>query len=333
MNQYQVALPTDASNLRIIQVKSEKRKTATPCVFIRYGTESAFLSLGIQKNGGNDEMALIYCPECGHEISNAAVACPNCGRPLAARPISEEKIVVTHPNRDGSGFPPWAFIPLGLLGVAIIAVLFLFFGPGRDESANTAINVNVAARRTTPANLETVTSNIPNESVEVNPPTDTQSVTVPGSETSVNLPPDKGNVKIDAKITTDTGEPQPVKNEKFYLLDKDVETILSEAELEPITGQTLSNSLGLSILYPNRFADFHRDALKAINSHIKYSGTTDAAGMAQLKDVKPDSYYLFGVTRKGNGFAIWSSPVSIIAGENALNLSPQPVTQIQNSGE
>jgi hypothetical protein len=279
-------------------------------------------------------MALIYCPECGHEISNAAVACPNCGRPLAAQPVSEERIVVTHPRRDGSGFPPWAFIPLGLLGVAIIAVLFLMFGHGTDESANTAINVNLASRRATPANIETSTTNIPNESVAVNPPTDSQSVTVPGSETSVNLPPpDKGNVKIDAKITTDTGAPQPVKNEKFYLLDKDVETILSEAGLEPISGQTLSNSLGLSILYPNRFADFHRDALKAINSHIKYSGTTDATGMAQLKDVKPDSYYLFGVTRKGNGFAIWSSPVSIIAGENALNLSPQPVMQFENAGE
>lgn len=278
-------------------------------------------------------MALIYCPECGHEISNAAVACPNCGRPLAAQPISEERVIVTHPHRDGSGFPPWAFIPLGLLGVAIIAVLFLMFGHGTDESANTAINVNLASRRAAPANIETSTTSIPNEPVAVNPPIDSQSVTVPGSQTSVNLPPDKGNVRIDARITTDSGTPQPVKNEKFYLLDKDVETILSEAGLQPIAGQTLSNSLGLSILYPNRFSDFHRDALKAINSHIKYSGTTDATGLALLKDVKPDSYYLFGVTRKGDGFAIWSSPVSIIAGENALNLSPQPVMQFQNSGE
>ena len=32
-------------------------------------------------------------------------------------------------------------------------------------------------------------------------------------------------------------QPQPVKNEKFYLLDKDLEMILSEAGLEPIEGQ------------------------------------------------------------------------------------------------
>ena len=279
-------------------------------------------------------MALIYCPECGHEISNSAVACPNCGRPLAAQPVAEERIVVTHPHRDRSGFPPWAFIPLGLLGVAIIAVLFLMFGPGRDESANTAINVNVASRRPVPSNTETATSTIPGEGVTVtSPPTESQNVTVPGTQSSINVPPDKGSVRIDAKVTTDTGTPQPVKNEKFYLLDKDIETVLSEAGLQPIEGQTLSNSFGLSILYPNRYADFHRDALKAISGHIKYSGTTDTTGIAQLKDVKPDSYYLFGVTKKGNSFAVWSSPVSIIAGENALNLSPQPLTQVQNCGE
>jgi hypothetical protein len=209
------------------------------------------------------------------------------------------------------------------------------FGHGTDEEANQAINIDVASRRATPANRETVTTNVPGEQLTVNPPsTDSQTLTVPGSQTGVTVPPpEKGTVRIDAKIATETGVSQAVKNEKFYLLDEDVETILSDAGLRPLEGQTLTNSLGLSILYPDRYADFHRDALRAINTHIKYSGTTDMAGTAQLKDVKPDSYYLFGVTRKGNGFAIWSSPVSIIAGQNALNLSPQPVTQVQNSGE
>ena len=29
-------------------------------------------------------MALINCPECSKEISNAAPACPNCGTPIAS---------------------------------------------------------------------------------------------------------------------------------------------------------------------------------------------------------------------------------------------------------
>ena len=31
-------------------------------------------------------MALIQCPECGTEVSEAAAACPKCGHPLKATP-------------------------------------------------------------------------------------------------------------------------------------------------------------------------------------------------------------------------------------------------------
>ena len=40
-------------------------------------------------------MSLIYCPECGSEISNNAIACPSCGRPISApEPVVEKKFVV-----------------------------------------------------------------------------------------------------------------------------------------------------------------------------------------------------------------------------------------------
>ena len=198
-----------------------------------------------------------------------------------------------------------------------------------SEDANSNLAVNVTTRRP-PTTVEPSSTDIPSTTTEsVPPPTETQSITVPGSQTSVSAPPAKGSVTIDAKIANRSGSPQPVKNERFYLLDKDLETILSEAGLEPIEGQTLMNSLGLSVLYPGRFDAFNRDALRAIKSHIKYAGTTDASGKAELGGVEPNNYYLFGVTKSGRGFAIWSSPVSINAGENALNLSPQRVTEME----
>ena len=89
------------------------------------------------------------------------------------------------------------------------------------------------------------------------------------------------------------------------------------------------NSLGLSVLYPERFSEFNRDALRAIKGHIKYAGTTDGSGKAELGNIEPDSYYLFGVTRSGRGFAIWSSPVAINPGQNALNLTPQRLTELE----
>jgi len=140
-------------------------------------------------------------------------------------------------------------------------------------------------------------------------------------------------VIIDAKVMPKKGSPQAVKNERFYLLDKDLETILMEARVEPIEGNTLTDSFGLATVYPDRFGDFRSRALKAIKDHIKYAGTTDGSGKAQLGGIKPDAYYLFGITKVGNGFAMWSSPVSITAGQNMLNLTPASITEMETAGE
>jgi len=276
-------------------------------------------------------MSLIYCPECGHEISNSAVACPNCGRPISAPPVIERTPIVTAiPRREDSGVPSWIFIPLGVIGALLLIVFFVVMSRNSEDDTSN-LNVNVSTRRgTTDA---TRTTDIPPSTTTTTVPstttTDTQTVTVPGAQTDLSAPPpSKGSVVIDAKIAGRTGQPQPVKDEKFYLLDKDLESILSEARLEPIEGQTLLNSFGLSVVYPDRFGDFNRDALRAIRDHIKYSGTTNAAGKAELGGIEPDSYYLFAITKSGRGFAIWSSPVSINAGQNALNLTPQRVTEM-----
>jgi hypothetical protein len=288
-------------------------------------------------------MSLIYCPECGHEISTSAVACPNCGRPINARPVIERKTVVADVPRQSDGFPTWALIPLGLIGAVLLVVLFVALGRD-DDSANSNLAVNVSAprgssvARNSATETQTVTVPPSGGGGTITVPGDIpQSVTIPGSSTSVaSVPPpaSKGTVVIDAKVSTSTGTPQAVRNERFYLLDKDLETILSEADIEPIEGQTLTNSLGLSVLYPSRYGEFNRQALQAIKSHIKYAGQTDASGKAQLGNVEPDSYYLFGITKTGKGFAVWSSPVTVNGGQNLLNLSPQRLTEIEDrSGE
>ena len=133
-----------------------------------------------------------------------------------------------------------------------------------------------------------------------------------------------------AKVTARNGSTQAVRNENFYLLDQDVETILSSAGISPIEGQSLTNSLGLSLIFPDRYGDFNRNAFTAIKKHIKYSGQTDGSGKATLSGIDPNSYYLFGMTRAGRGFTVWNSPVSIQVGDNVLNLNPQSLTEIQD---
>lgn len=284
-------------------------------------------------------MSLIYCPECGNEISNNAVACPNCGRPITQPlPVVEKKVVVMHPvDREDSGFPTWAFIPIGLLAVILLFVAYLALRQPED-AAN--INVNVASRRSSPEALrETRIPSTDSQSVTI--PSSGQSVTlppgqtttVPGTTTSAPIapPPDKGTVVINARVAPSSGSPQNARNAKFYLLDKDVESILNEARIEPIEGNTLSGSLGLAIVYPDRYGDFWRSAMRAIAAHSKYSGTTDGGGNANMQGIMPKEYYLFGITKVGRGFALWNAPVSVIAGQNNLNLSPQSVTEIPDA--
>ncbi len=270
-------------------------------------------------------MSLLNCPECGHEVSSTAVACPNCARPLHAPPVVERKIVVMDNSPKSEGFPAWGFVPIGVMALIVLAVVFFVFSRNSDESANQRINVSVDSN----AQRQTATSRpvAPSEPATASTAPSTQ--TIPGSQTSV-AQPTKGKVTIDAKLITRNGAPQAVRNEKFYLLDQDLETVLSAARLEPIEGQTLANSMGLSLLFPDRYGDFNRNALRAIQPHIKYTGRTDGSGKAQLTGIDPNSYYLFGMTKAGKGFAVWNSQVTIQVGDNVLNLTPQNLTEMQD---
>ncbi len=294
-------------------------------------------------------MSLVTCPECAHEVSATATACPNCGHPFAP-PVIHRKVVVAEAPPERDAFPKWIFIPLGLVGVVLLFVLFAFMR-NNDENAD-GRNINVSVNTQRPAggaiSSNTTTTSIAPESQTVIPPSTTTVVppsstttlpapaappsqttvtTIPG-ESSTATAPDKGTVSLEAKIATNSGSIQPVPKESFYLLNKDLESILSDANIEDETGQGLVNAYALSVLYPDRYADTRRKALSAINKHVVYKALTDSGGKASMKDVKPDSYYLFGITKTKTGFAVWSSPVSINAGQNALNLSPARLTEI-----
>lgn len=274
-------------------------------------------------------MSLLHCPECGHEVSTTAAACPNCARPLnlvPPVPVERKVVVVENPN-DRDGFPTWAFIPIGLLSILLLVVMYAIFIRTDDTAANQHTNININASRQTASSAPASRSEPPMTSAPPStaPPSTT---TVPGSQTSVAESPTKGKVSIVAKMTVKNGAPQAVRNEKFYLLDQDVESILSSAGVQPIEGQSLTDSLGLSLVFPDRYGEFNRKAFTAIRKHIKYSGQTDGSGKADLSGVDPNSYYLFGMTKAGHGFTLWNSPVAVQVGDNILNLSPQSLTEI-----
>lgn len=282
-------------------------------------------------------MSLALCSECGHEVSTNAASCPNCGRPTHAPPLAERKVIVTPPEREG--FPPWAIVPIVLVGLLLLVVGYMVLRPS-DDSANSNLRVNVnTGRIDPPTSRETRTTSVP--STETQAPSmpsqsmpaesmPSQTTTVPSTSTSApNAPaPDKGLVTINAKVAPRNGSPVASRGTKFYLLDKDVESILSEARVEPIEGNSLTASLGLAAVFPERYGAFQRSAMAAIGKHVKYSATTSSGGTTDLKGVNPTGYYLFAISKVGRGFALWNQSISVIAGDNVMNLSPQSITEI-----
>jgi hypothetical protein len=285
-------------------------------------------------------MSLMVCPECGSEISDAAVACPNCGRPIRSIPIVKE--VVPVPDREGVD-PKMVIIPIAVLAGIVLLFLFFFMRSSDDANVNLAVNASRTGTREVARNGTVVESapgsvtTVPGSSTTVNPPVSApvnppSTSTVPGTSAPLGAPPAKGNVTVEAKIATRNGA-APVKNARFYLLDKDVDLILTEARVDPIEGQTLMSSLGLAAAFPNRYGDFQRRAMAAIRNHVKASATSDGTGKAAFSDIEPDMYYLFAVTHNSEGFALWSSPVTIQSGNNVLNLTPQPLTDVSGFSE
>lgn len=281
-------------------------------------------------------MALINCPECGKEVSTTAVACPNCGHPLA--PVERETIVrQTPPVESKSDFPNWVFIPLAVLAIIVI---FLLIALLRNDAADEKTNVNIDLSTDRRAELpdSTVTRPTPQSDIIVPSNSDTSELTVPSTDSTTGgstttVPADSETateaiVDIEAKVRDRSGNITSVDAEKFYILDKSLDSILREANIKPIPGQNLINSFGISVV-TDRYNDIKNKSLEAIEDHIKYDTLTDSNGKAKISGAKPGQYYIFAIHKTGNGFAIWAEPITLNSGINNVKLAPKGSTEVK----
>ena len=290
-------------------------------------------------------MSLITCPDCGNQVSTDAVACPQCGRPMApaiVEPIPQREVIIQQTPRR-QGFQPWMIAPIIILGAILVFILFAVMRNNDDES-NRNVNVRLGSERepvnSRPSNrvqtetrssdvtVPSTSTSLPSQSSEVTvPPSQSTSINTPTTETRTataeNVPVGKSALTIEAKVRGTSGRDQAVQKETFYLLKKDLRTILEEADIEDEEGQGLVNAFGMSIVYPGRYPETRRKALAAISKYTVAKTLTDAQGKAKFADVKPDSYYLFGITKTPEGFSVWDQPITLSEGQMP-NLILQP---------
>ncbi len=263
-------------------------------------------------------MSPLHCPKCGRDRSQNARTCPNCG----CQAIDSSSVTIPENGRADGGFPGWTLLPIGMLAVILLMLVFVLVKRNEEINASQVATLDVSA------NQETITTRTSEPiAIKALP----IPISAPPMQPAVAETRNKGKVALVPKVSSRNGSARVVRNEKFYLLDQEVEAILSAAGVKPIDGHSLKDSLGMSIVFPDRYRDFNHAALDAIQKHIKYSGKTDGFGKAQLNGIEPNGYFLFGMTRSGQSFSVWNSPVSVQVGENILNLAPQTLTEIQDS--
>ena len=77
-------------------------------------------------------MALIKCPDCGTDVSDAAAACPKCARPIAARTVSQP---ASKPRRASGGIF-WL--------VVVVLLFWVYFKTKSPDEATVNIALPVA---------------------------------------------------------------------------------------------------------------------------------------------------------------------------------------------
>lgn len=85
-------------------------------------------------------MAMLKCPDCLRDVSDAAPACPGCGRPLAAAVLTRTK-----PGEISGGQA--VGVLLLLAGLAGLVYFFLFFDVSVPVGGGHVNNIGLMADR------------------------------------------------------------------------------------------------------------------------------------------------------------------------------------------
>lgn len=131
-----------------------------------------------------------------------------------------------------------------------------------------------------------------------------------------------GVLVIQAGIVYKVGGSQAVARVPFYLLNKDLNAILSEAGLQPDRGMSLLDTFAFATRFQgqSKYTQFYQTAMRALQPHIVAQTVTGFDGVGQFPAVPAGVYYVMGYTQTRRGFALWNVSVGIPTGQSSFVL-------------
>jgi hypothetical protein len=149
----------------------------------------------------------------------------------------------------------------------------------------------------------------------------------------------QGTLSIETGLVFDTGEVVRVARTQFYLLDKDLKDVLTEAGFtDATTGNATSDAVAGRESQIEQYASLQgrkkrfgtiKDELtkaeEAIKQHSIATMTTDFDGKGSFAAIKTGQYFLFGFTFIDDWVLVWNVSVDLKTGSQSLTLDQNNV--------
>ena len=138
-----------------------------------------------------------------------------------------------------------------------------------------------------------------------------------------NIPKGDASLQLSAQVQFLNNKNRPAGYTEFFLLQQDFESVMKSSRIRIPSGQGIDSFGELwarSVQRGYRFPGVAAAIRNALASSSLARIKTNSVGRANLGNLKPGKYFVIGASTLGQVGVVWSKPVSLSAGSNALSL-------------
>ena len=193
-----------------------------------------------------------------------------------------------------------------------------------SNPSNFATNLGTGDRRSTSYRTPSYSVDRRNSLPEYNPVRPRNVLPTPTNPLSIkNDDGGNANLQIQAKVQFLDNKVRPAGFTEFFLVDRDLSSILSEDGIKPPVQDGIQShaeywarSVQRGYQFPGIAAKIRNALARASLKRIK----TNSLGIGNVDDLSDGNYYIIGASTLGQVGVVWSSPVSLNNGDNIISL-------------